>query len=48
MFDSERNVVTPRGEVPSDEIRDLAQTKARAVPRVSEVNNHLYAATPAQ
>jgi sporulation protein YlmC with PRC-barrel domain len=46
--DSEREVVTLRGEVPSDEIRDLAETRARDVPGVSEVHNHLYVVAPAR
>ena len=41
--DSEGDVVTLRGEVPSSEIRHLAETIARDVPGVGEVNNHLYA-----
>ena len=44
--DSEHDVVTLRGEVPSDEIRDLAETRARDVPGVSEVHNYLYVVTP--
>jgi sporulation protein YlmC with PRC-barrel domain len=46
--DSERDVVTLRGEVPSDEIRELAETRARDVPGVSEVHNHLYVVAPAR
>jgi sporulation protein YlmC with PRC-barrel domain len=41
--DSEGQVVTLRGEVPSGEIRDLAESIARDVPGVSEVHNHLFA-----
>ena len=41
--DSEGQVVTLRGEVPSDDIRDLAESIARDVPGVSEVHNHLFA-----
>jgi sporulation protein YlmC with PRC-barrel domain len=40
--DSEGDVVTLRGEVPSDEIRSLAESLARDVPGVSDVQNHLY------
>ena len=40
--DSEHDVVTLRGEVSSEEIRNLAETRARDVPGVSEVHNHLY------
>jgi len=46
--DSERDVVTLRGEVPSDEIKDLAETRARDVPGVSEVHNQLYVVNPAR
>jgi sporulation protein YlmC with PRC-barrel domain len=46
--DSERDVVTLRGEVPSDEIKDLAESRARDVPGVSEVHNQLYVVTPAR
>jgi sporulation protein YlmC with PRC-barrel domain len=46
--DSERDVVTLRGEVPSDEIKDLAETRARDVPGVSQVHNDLYVVTPAR
>jgi osmotically-inducible protein OsmY len=41
--DSEGDVVTLRGEVPSEEIRQLAEMIARDVPGVSEVHNHLFA-----
>jgi sporulation protein YlmC with PRC-barrel domain len=41
--DSQGDVVTLRGEVPSDEIRDLAERVARDVPGVAEVHNHLFA-----
>ena len=46
--DSEGDVVTLRGEVPSDEIRQLAESIARDVPGVSEVHNHLFAISPTQ
>ena len=46
--DSEGDVVTLRGDVPSDEIRDLAQSIAQDVPGVSEVHNHLFAVTRSQ
>jgi sporulation protein YlmC with PRC-barrel domain len=46
--DSERDVVTLRGEVSSDEIRNLAETRARDVPGVSDVHNHLYVVAPAR
>jgi sporulation protein YlmC with PRC-barrel domain len=41
--DSQGDVVTLRGEVPSDEIRYLAEAVARDVPGVAEVHNHLFA-----
>jgi sporulation protein YlmC with PRC-barrel domain len=41
--DSQGDVVTLRGEVPSDQIRDLAESIARDVPGVSEVHNHIFA-----
>ncbi|HYR83191.1 MAG TPA: BON domain-containing protein [Terriglobia bacterium] len=40
--DSEDGVVTLRGEVPSEEIRRLAESVARDTPGVSDVQNHLY------
>lgn len=46
--DSEGDAVTLRGDVPSAEIRDLAESIAREVPGVSEVHNHLYAETPSK
>jgi BON domain/PRC-barrel domain len=44
--DSDGEVVTLRGEVPSEEIRQLAESIARDVPGVSEVRNHLFAVPP--
>jgi sporulation protein YlmC with PRC-barrel domain len=41
--DSEGDVVTLRGDVPSDQIRELAETIAADVPGVREVHNHLFA-----
>jgi len=41
--DSDGDVVTLRGEVPSDQIRDLAESIARDVPGVHEVYNHIFA-----
>lgn len=41
--DSEGDVVTLRGEVPTDEIRTLAEKIALDTPGVREVHNHLYA-----
>jgi sporulation protein YlmC with PRC-barrel domain len=41
--DTANDVVTLRGEVPSEEIRSLAESITREVPGVSEVHNHLYA-----
>jgi osmotically-inducible protein OsmY len=46
--DSEGDVVTLRGEVPSEEIRQLAESIARDVPGVSEVRNHLFAVSSTQ
>jgi osmotically-inducible protein OsmY len=46
--DSDDGVVTLRGEVPSEEIRQLAESIARDVPGVSEVHNHLFAVSPTQ
>jgi len=46
--DSQGSVVTLRGEVPSDEIRDLTESVARDVPGVSEVHNHLFAVSRGQ
>jgi hypothetical protein len=46
--DSEDHVVTLRGEVPSEEIRELAQTIARDTPGVRFVRNHLYVISPTQ
>ena len=41
--DSDGDVVTLRGEVPSDQIRDLAESIARDVPGVHQVYNHIFA-----
>jgi sporulation protein YlmC with PRC-barrel domain len=41
--DSNGDVVTLRGEVPSEQIRGLAESIARDVPGVAEVQNHLFA-----
>src|SRR5262245_18498004 len=46
--DSQGDVVTLRGEVPSHAVRDLAESVARDVPGVSEVHNHLYAVSRSQ
>jgi len=46
--DSDGNVVTLRGEVPSQEIRDLAEQISKDVPGVAEVHNHLYAVSGSQ
>ena len=46
--DSEGDVVTLRGEVPSDQVRDLAEQIARDVPGVREVHNHLFATSRTQ
>jgi len=40
--DSDKDVVTLRGEVASEEVRTLAETIARDVPGVAEVRNYLY------
>lgn len=40
--DSENNVVTLRGEVSTQEIRNLAESITRDTPGVAEVRNHLY------
>src|SRR5262249_49786984 len=42
--DSERDMVT----LQNNEIRNLAETKARDVPSVSDVQNHLYVVAPAR
>ena len=42
------DVVTLRGEVPNDEVRNLAEQIARDVPGVREVHNHLYAIAHSQ
>jgi len=41
--DSSGEVVTLRGEVPSEQIRELAESIAKDVPGVAEVQNHLFA-----
>jgi sporulation protein YlmC with PRC-barrel domain len=46
--ESDGNSVTLRGEVPSDEIRNLAEAIARDVPGVQEVHNHLFAVSRTQ
>jgi sporulation protein YlmC with PRC-barrel domain len=46
--DSEGDIVTLRGEVPSPQIRDLAESVARDVPGVREVRNHLFAVSGSQ
>lgn len=46
--DSEGDLVTLRGEVPSDQIRELAESIARDVPGVREVHNHLFAVSRSQ
>jgi len=46
--DSEGDVVTLRGDVPSEQIRALAESIASDVPGVSEVHNHLFAVTRSQ
>jgi len=40
--DSDDGIVTLRGEVPSEEIRRLAESVARDTPGVVDVQNHLY------
>jgi sporulation protein YlmC with PRC-barrel domain len=40
--DSQDGVVTLRGEVASQDVRNLAETIAQDTPGVSEVRNHLY------
>ena len=40
--DSDGTVVTLRGDVPSNEIRDLAEKITRDVPGVTDVQNHLF------
>jgi sporulation protein YlmC with PRC-barrel domain len=40
--DSQEGLVTLRGEVTSDEVRNLAEMIARDTPGVSDVRNHLY------
>jgi len=46
--DSQGDVVTLRGEVPSEEIRNLAESLTRDVPGVSDVQNHLFAIKPSK
>jgi len=40
--ESDGTVVTLRGDVPSNEIRDLAEKVTRDVPGVTDVQNHLF------
>jgi sporulation protein YlmC with PRC-barrel domain len=40
--ESDRDIVTLRGDVPSNEVRRLAESIAGDVPGVSEVRNHLF------
>jgi osmotically-inducible protein OsmY/sporulation protein YlmC with PRC-barrel domain len=47
-IDSDNDVVTLRGEVPNDEVRNLAEQIARDVPGVREVQNHVYAVSHSQ
>jgi osmotically-inducible protein OsmY len=44
VVESDEEVVTLRGEVPSNEARQAAEAIARDVPGVRDVKNHLYAA----
>jgi len=46
--ESEGDVVTLRGEVPSDQVRDLAESIARDVPGVQMVHNHIFAVSRTQ
>lgn len=46
--DSQGDVVTLRGEVPSDAARSAAESVARDVPGVSEVQNNLSVVAPSQ
>jgi hypothetical protein len=46
--DSQDGVVTLRGEVSSAETKALAESVARDVPGVSQVNNHLFIVTRSQ
>ena len=46
--DSEGDVVTLRGEVPSEEVRDLAESVVRDVRGVGEVHNHLFVPNKSQ
>ena len=46
--DSEGDVVTMRGEVPSEQVRTLAESIASDVPGVSEVRNHLFVLSQSQ
>jgi len=46
--DTEGSIVTLRGEVPSGEIRQLAEQVVGDVPGVSEVHNHLFAIAGSQ
>jgi osmotically-inducible protein OsmY len=44
--DTENGVVTLRGETPSEETRTLAESIARDVPGVTQVQNHLFVTNP--
>jgi sporulation protein YlmC with PRC-barrel domain len=46
--DSQDGVVTLRGEVPSNDIRSVAESIVQDVPGVSEVHNLLFAGAPSQ
>jgi hypothetical protein len=46
--DTEGDVVTLRGEVPSEQIRDKAESIVRDVPGVGKVNNHLFVPNKSQ
>jgi len=46
--DSDGDIVTLRGEVPSSQVRDLAESITRDVPGVRDVHNHLFPVSPGQ
>jgi osmotically-inducible protein OsmY len=46
--DSQGGVVTLRGDVPSEDARKQAESIARDVPGVQEVQNHLFVASPSR
>jgi sporulation protein YlmC with PRC-barrel domain len=46
--DSQNGDVTLRGDVPSPDIKALAESVARDVPGVNQVHNHLYVVTRSQ